>query len=64
MSKGSISEQILKAIQQITNDKAVRDFIIELIYEEANHIEHWRFKSSYNNLIDKYSEMWSPKNDH
>jgi mannitol-1-phosphate/altronate dehydrogenase len=61
MSKGLISEQILKTIQQTIKDKAIRDFIIELIYEEANHIEHWRFKNSYNNLIEKYSEIWSPE---
>lgn len=61
MSKGSISEHILKTIQQSTNDKVISDFIIELIYEEANHIEHWRFKNSYNTLIEKYSELWSQK---
>ena len=60
MSSHRINEQILEALRENSNgDKAIADFLIDLIYEEAEHPGQWRYKEVYRKKIKEYSEKWS-----
>jgi hypothetical protein len=64
MSGSKINEQILKWIMEYCEeDKVVRDFLIDLIYEEVEHSGQWRWKDTYRKKIKKYSENWSIQNE-
>ncbi|MEM3485044.1 MAG: hypothetical protein QXI12_05435 [Candidatus Methanomethyliaceae archaeon] len=59
MSNFKINERILKSIRESSKgDEAVERFLIDLIYEEANHPGQWWWKDTYRKLLDKYSAAW------
>ncbi len=60
MSKGGINEQILKCIKEICkNDKKIENFLIDIIYKEAEYSGHWHWKETYKQKIKEYLEKWS-----
>ena len=64
MDDSRINEQILKCIRINTkNDKVIEEFLIELIYEEAEHPGQWWWKDTYKKKIKEYSEKWGGRNE-
>ncbi|MHC1572701.1 MAG: hypothetical protein ACXQTL_08195 [Methanosarcinales archaeon] len=54
-----INERILESIRENSeSDKVLENFLIELIYEEANHPGQWHWKETYRKLIDKHLADW------
>ncbi|MFW9875323.1 MAG: hypothetical protein ACFFG0_19625 [Candidatus Thorarchaeota archaeon] len=60
-----IGEHILDIIHQKTGrDDALREFLQELIYVEAENIgKYWHFKDKYKKLIEKYCYKWENYED-
>lgn len=58
MSESKINEAILKGIRENSeNDEAISEFLVDLIYEEAEHPGgQWRWKENYKKKIEQYSE--------
>jgi hypothetical protein len=64
MSNGKINERILKGIREnCKNDEALSEFLINLIYEEAEHSGQWWWKDIYRKKIEKYSEKWGDSDE-
>lgn len=60
MSDGRINERILNGLQQRTRaDSAIHQFLLDLVYEEAEHPGQWRWKGAYRTRVREYSEQWS-----
>jgi len=50
-----INERILKEIRKnCEKDEAVGAFLIDVLFEEAENPDMWRWKDIYNKLIDKH----------
>lgn len=59
MSSSKINPAILDRIQeQSEGDKAIEQFLIDLIYEEADHPGQWWWKETYKKQIEKHSSDW------
>jgi len=59
MSSFKINERILEGIRENSEgDEVAESFLIDLIYEEADHPERWWWKETYRKLVDKYSVDW------
>jgi len=60
MSSVKINERILEGITKNSGgDEVIKDFLINLIYEEADHPgQWWRWKDTYKKLIDSCSIDW------
>jgi hypothetical protein len=55
MNNIKINGQILDGIkEQCGNDRITEKFLTELIYEEAEHPGQWRWKDTYNKIMEKY----------
>ena len=64
MSNGKINERIFKSIRENSkNDDTLSEFLINLIYEEAEHPGQWWWKDIYRKQIEKYSEKWGDRNE-
>ena len=64
MGDGKINERILKGIRENSkNDDKLYEFLINLIYEEAEHPGQWWWKDIYRKKIEKYSEKWGENNE-
>jgi hypothetical protein len=64
MSGVKINERILNSIRENSNnDNIIEQFLIDLVYEEASHRGQWRWKDTYNKLIDKYLSDWEIDNE-
>ncbi len=60
MSDSRVNEQIINCIREESkNNEDIADFLIELIYEEAEHSDYWRWKDTYRKKIKEYSKKWS-----
>lgn len=60
MSNGGVNEQILNWIKKSAgSDKMVADFLVDLIYEEAEHPGQWWWKDTYKKKIMEYCNKWS-----
>jgi len=59
MSSVKINERILEGITKNSGgDEVIKDFLINLIYEEADHPGQWWWKDTYKKLIDRFSADW------
>jgi len=57
MSDGRINERILTCIAKNSEqDEAVRRFLLDIVYEEAEHPGQWRWKEAYIKRVRQYSE--------
>ena len=64
MSKVKINDQILKEIKENSKDnKAIAEFLIDLLYEEAEHSSQWWWKETYKKKVKKYSREWIDGNE-
>lgn len=64
MANAKISKQILEAIREKTTEmEPMRDFLIELIYEESKRPGSWWFKEYYKKKMEEYSQKWSGENE-
>ena len=55
MTEGGI-EEIIKRIREITDDEIIRDFLINLIYDEVEYL--WSWKEVYRKKVKEYTEKW------
>ncbi len=59
MSSVKINERILEGITKNSGgDEVIKDFLINLIYGEADHSGQWWWKDAYKKLIDRGSADW------
>ena len=59
MSNIKINERILEAIKENSKgDKVIEKFLIDLIFEEADHPGSWWWKETDRNKVDKLSSDW------
>ena len=64
MAKPKISSYILEAIRQNSKDSdCIKEFLTELIYEEANHTRSWWFKEFYRKKLDEYCAKFAKDNE-
>ena len=59
MTDGRINEQILAKLREHSQgDGQVTSFLIDLLYEEAEHSGQWWWKKNYRSKVQEYSEDW------
>ncbi|HEY8363041.1 MAG TPA: hypothetical protein VIK77_09185 [Tissierellaceae bacterium] len=60
-----INERIIKGIKECSEgDKIIENFLIDLIYEEAEHSgKWWKWMDKYEEKIERYVDNWSDAND-
>jgi len=59
MSSTKINERILEGIRENSgDDKVIEGFLIDLIYEEADHLGQWWWREIYRKQVDKCSADW------
>jgi len=64
MSEGRINEEVLRVLQEHTGgDEVIKNFLVDLIYEESAHGKKWKFSKIYLDKIDKYSKKWGGINE-
>jgi hypothetical protein len=64
VAKPKISRHILEAIRENSKDsECIRDFLIKLIYDEANHPGSWWFKEPYKKKLEEYCNKWALENE-
>jgi hypothetical protein len=64
MNNTKINEQIIDGIREhCVNDKIMEKFLIELLFEEAEHPGQWWWKDTYKKNLEKYSAEWEVKNE-
>ena len=64
MSHDAINERILREIRETSGgDEKLSAFLIELLYEEAEHAGQWRWKETYKKKIELYSQEWGYENE-
>lgn len=64
MNGDRINEQIIESIREKSeNSKAIADFLIDLIYNEAEHPKQWKWKDTYRKKIQKYLREWGENDE-
>jgi hypothetical protein len=64
MSSRSIHPRIVRKIRQNNaGDKVIGDFLIDLIYEEADHSPGWWWRKFYIQKVEQYSQKWRNKSE-
>lgn len=64
MSKDGINERIIKGIKECSADKDIANFLIELLYEEAEHAGSRRWwKDPCREKIEQYSKDWGESHE-
>lgn len=64
MSKTRINPEIIKVVKgKAKNDDKISKFLLDLIYEEAEHSGHWWWKETYKKKLEEYSKDWEVKNE-
>jgi len=64
MSKFTINEQIIKWIRKnCDSDKDIEEFLLNLIYFEAERTGQWQWKDNYKRMIKNHSNEWGNKNE-
>ena len=64
MSKTTINEQIIKCIKKnCENDKDIEEFLMNLIYFEAERTGQWQWRDTYKKMIRNHSVKWGNKNE-
>ena len=59
MSNIKINERILEAIKENSkDDRIIERFLIDLIYEEADHPGTWWWKEIYKRKVNKLFSKW------
>ena len=64
MKRPTITPHILDAIrEEAKSDKEIKDFIINLLYEEAQRYGQWQFKAYYRATIERHCQQWGNKHE-
>ena len=63
MSKSGINERILTRIKEGDKDEEIINFLIDILYEEAEHSGQWWWKETYKKKIEEYSKEWGENNE-
>jgi len=64
MSKTKINPEIIKWVKEkAKSDEKISDFLLDLIYEEAEHAGHWWWKETYKKKLEEYSKEWKEENE-
>lgn len=63
MGKNGINERILTGIKKSNKDDEIINFLIDILYEEAEHSGQWWWKETYKKKIKEYSKEWYENNE-
>jgi len=63
MNSKGINEKILKAVKETCDDAIIRVFLMDILYDEAEHPGRWWWKDTYKKKIKKYSSDWGEENE-
>ena len=64
MSVRNINPQLVKSIKtNCGGDIVIEQFLVALIYEEAEHTGNWRWKETYRKKIDEAIEKWEQSDE-
>jgi len=63
MRKDGINERILTGIRKSNKDDEIINFLIDILYEEAEHSGQWWWKETYKKKIEEYSKEWGENNE-
>lgn len=64
MRKGKINPDIIKWIKKkAKNKKNISEFLLDLVYEEADHTGHWWWKETYKKKLEEHSKDWEKNNE-
>ena len=64
MTDGRINEQILRKLREsMGDDDAIGDFLVDLLYEEAEHSGQWWWTEIYKKKVARYAEKWESDNE-
>jgi len=59
MTDRKINPRILKNIRRNSRgDDAIADFLVDLVYEEAENSSGWHWRRIYKEKVKQYSERW------
>lgn len=59
MSNRKINPRILENVRENSEgDDAIRRFLVNLIYEEAENSFGWHWRDTYRRKVRQYSETW------
>jgi len=50
------NQDIIKELEKSCENKDLKDFIIEVFYEEFEHSGNWHWKEFYNKKIEEFSK--------
>ena len=57
------SQKRLKEIKENSKDQVITEFLIDLVYTEAEHAGQWWWKETYKRKIKEYFEKWCTNAD-
>lgn len=56
MAEARISPQIVDAVKESTHEGTLRDFLLDLLLEEAEHSSRWWWKEVYRKKLKQAAE--------
>lgn len=64
MSAGKINPQVVKKVRENSEgDEVVAEFLIDLIYKEAEHGPGWWWSRTYRKKVKAYSNKWRDQDE-
>ena len=63
MSDGKVNRRILTELREHSKHKAVTEFLVDLVLQEADHSQRWRWREKYREQIEKYSTEWEARDE-
>ena len=64
MGENRINERILTGIRESSGgDGKIARFLIDILYEEAEHPNQWWWKEPYKKKIEEYLKEWGENNE-
>lgn len=63
MKRANINPRIIKVVRLLSrDDHKIVDYLIDILYEEAEHMgkgKYWQYSDCYKRKIQEYCEDWS-----
>jgi hypothetical protein len=64
VSERKLNPRILDKVRENSEgDDAIRDFLVDLIYEEAENSFGWHWRETYNQKVGEYSKKWRKESE-
>ena len=59
MSPAGVDDRLVKSIERASEgDRTVREFLSDLIFEEAERLGRWRWKKAYREKLAARAQEW------